>query len=422
MTNQRLMYVFLILLIAAICFSPRFSVGYVPLTQRSIDIRAEDIILFFGLFFSVISFLVQGKNSFTTPPLFWPIFSWVVFGFFSVLVNVLLYRINVGVFFFYFLKELEFFILYFLVFSCSYAAKENIRLIKYWIIGYVVNTFWLGYVLLNNVTWSKYYGPNTFTEPKGPFPSGGFFLMIFIFLFNLSIFYFSNLKIARYKKIIIFILCFLPAIGVFSSGSYTATVGLIISLIISFISYFIYKASLINFLKALLIFLLIFIIAFGLISILEKDRISKSKLLWEYGSSDPVSRIGILKENISRIFSASFINLYIGFGIWGEAHSQYARIFLERGLFGLIIFGWLIFSILKLSYNGIKDKNNLYKKGLSMGLFSATLSMLVMFIPNDVLMPVKPAEVYWFFAALAAAAIVRSSSEQQDKLSVHPPS
>ncbi len=414
MVNKKIIFLFLVLLIAAISLSPRFSLGYkyLFLTERSIDIRAEDILIFFGALFLILSFLVSGKKSFKKPPLFWPIFSWIIFGFFSIMVNLLIKDSNLNIFFFYFLKEIEFFVFYLLVFYCLSRFNINIELMKYWFIFCSINILWLLYVFIYQVRWSMYYGPNAFIEPKGPFPSGGFFLMTFIFLFNLFIFYYSRLNISNTKKILIFVLCTAPLFGVLASGSYTAIVGLIVSLGLSLFIYLVNKVGIVRLVKISLMILLMMIVVFQLIRLFDLNvKISKAKILWEYTSGDPVSRIGILKDKISYLFENSFINPFIGFGILGEAHSYYMRVLLERGLIGFLLFIWLMGAILLISYKGMKDKNNLYKKALSSGLFIATIAMLVMAIPNDVFAVVKLDEVYWFFAAMTMAAIVNNRKD-----------
>lgn len=95
----------------------------------------------------------------------------------------------------------------------------------------------------------------------------------------------------------------------------------------------------------------------------------------------------------------------MGMGVLGEAHDQYIRVLLEKGITGLFMFFWLIYSILKISYKGFKEKDDLFKKSLCAGLFVSTVAMLVMAIPNDVFMVVKVDEVYWFFAAMTMASI-----------------
>lgn len=406
MKSHKIVYFFLILLIAAICFSPRFSVGYVSFTKRSIDIRAEDIILALGLFFSIIFLLANGKITFKKPPLFWPIIAWICLGFFSILINAIAHSVNASLFFFYFLKELEFFVLYFLVFSWLSSLQKTTLLLKYWILGCLIDIGWLLYVFFAQVEWSSYYGPNIFTEPQGPFPSGGFFLILFIFLFNIYLFYWSKLLMPILKKGMLLTLSLIPAFGVLFSGSYTAIVGLLFSVILSLLIYFARKMSIARLTKISLVFFLIIIIGIQFINAINfSGRISKGKFLWEYTSNQPLSRIGILNQNINLITHDSPFRLLIGFGIFGEAHSYYMRVFLERGILGLVLFFWLIASILSISFHSIRTEKDSLSKGLSSGLFIATLAMLVMAVPNDAFMVVKVDEVYWFFAAMTMVAI-----------------
>ena len=117
MVNKKIVYLFLVLLITAICLSPRFSLGLLA-GRRNIDIRAEDIVLCFGLIAGLIFIILRKKFKFILPPLFWPILFVSSWGFFSVLLNLLIGNIVSKIAFFYFLKEVEFFLFYFLIFYC----------------------------------------------------------------------------------------------------------------------------------------------------------------------------------------------------------------------------------------------------------------------------------------------------------------
>jgi len=407
MVNKKIIYLFLISLIAAISLSPRLHLGFVPSTGRNIDIRIEDILLCIGLIFWLCYFFVSGKYKFQKPPLFWPILAWISFGLFSVLVNLLFRDVNLEITFFYFLKEIEFFLFYFLFFYCLKNIDSGKRLMKYWIIFSLVNVFWLFYVFIFNVRWSmEPYGPNAFIEPSGPFPSGGFFLMLFIFFLNLFIFYYSKLNISKIKKVALFVVCILPMVGVMWSGSMAATMGLLISIVVSLFLFFKGRLNFIVTMKIIILIAIMLGVVVAAVYVLPVPQkiISFKKVMFEYASGDSESRGGILREHLGMLIERPQY-LVTGVGVFGEAHSQYMRVLLERGIMGLFLFFWLMWSILKISYNSFKDKNNLFKKGLTAGLFVATVSMLAMAIPNDVFMVVKPDEIYWFFTAMTMALI-----------------
>ncbi len=406
--NKKIIYLFLVLLIVAISLSPRFSFGML-FPRRNIDIRAEDILILIGSIVGIFYILKSDKKNFRFPPLFWPIVCLLGWGIFSVSINLFLGNIVFSTAFFYFLKEIEFFVLYFLVFYCVSNIGSSKKLIKYWLFFGIVNIFWLIYVFIFNVRWSIFYGPEAFIEPKGPFPSGGFFLMLFIFFFNLFIFYYNNLKISKTKKAFILVLCVLPALGVISSGSQASVLGMFFSIIVSLFLLFKNKINFAQFIKFIVLAVIIFCILLSVIYVLpiSKRIISFKKISQDYLSGAYDTRGVILKNNLA-VLSEHPIDLIFGTGIFGEAHSQYVRVILERGFIGLILFLWLMWSIIKISYNGYKEKNDLFKKGLCAGLFVATIAMLLVSVPNDAFMVVKPDEVYWFFVAMSTAVLSMS--------------
>ncbi|GAG71502.1 unnamed protein product, partial [marine sediment metagenome] len=105
----------LILLIIAIAFSPSFSAGVIE-GGRVVEIRVEDVlIVIFGLAW-IASFLISKKEKIKKPPLLLPILAWLGIGFFSILINLIFTNIGISRGFFYFLKEIEFFFLYFFIF------------------------------------------------------------------------------------------------------------------------------------------------------------------------------------------------------------------------------------------------------------------------------------------------------------------
>ena len=102
----------LILLAAAIALSPSFSAGNLP-NGKVIEIRLEDVlILVFGLVW-LADFLVSGRRKIEKPPLLLPILAWLGIGFISVLTNWIFGNLAIVRSFFYFLKEVEFFVFYF---------------------------------------------------------------------------------------------------------------------------------------------------------------------------------------------------------------------------------------------------------------------------------------------------------------------
>jgi len=185
------------LLVLAIGFSPSFSAGKIE-SGKDLEIRVEDILLvIFGLVW-LFGFLISGKRSIEKPPLFFPILAWVGVGFFSVLINWILGNISYSQGFFFFFKEVEIFFLYFYVYYHLENFSQIKFIIKTWIFIVLINIGWIIYELVTGLTLTYHYGPTPFIEPNGPLPAGGFFLMIFVFLFNVFLFYNLSQKCSKF--------------------------------------------------------------------------------------------------------------------------------------------------------------------------------------------------------------------------------
>ncbi len=390
----------LVILAAAIAFSPSFSAGKIA-GERVIEIRIEDIlIVILGLVW-ITNFLISGKKRVKRPPLFLPILAWLGIGFFSVMTNWIFMHIETSRGFFYFLKEIEFFFLYFYLFYHIKDIGSAKFIINSWIILGVINIFIIAFQLIGGIGYGA-YGPSMLME-RGPLPSGGFFLILFANLFNVFLYYHSRLDISKIKKSILIFCILLLIIGVISSGSKTCIFGLALAVILSLFFYQLRRGGL----KPFFIGLLTLFVVLGMFIAVS------SKVPYVWGVKSPITaldpRIGIWKEQI-RLFSDNSFNILFGMGksvllAGDESHSQYVRNFIETGIIGSLIFFILIFAIIKKAFQGFSSTKAPLLIGLSSGLLVSTFVMLFISIPAEGFLVVKPNEVYWFFTAITMAAL-----------------
>ncbi len=410
----------LVLLALAIVLSPSFVLSRLS-GGKALEIRAEDILLVILGFFWFCSFLVSGKTKMEKPPLFGPILLWLGAGFFSVLLNWILGNIQPSLGFFYFLKEIEYFFLYFYVYY-HIRKIEQVKLItNIWVFIGLINAAWIIYELVFNLKITYYYGPTPFIEPEGTFPGGGFFMLIFIFLFNIFLYYHLNLNISNLKKIILGLIIVSPAIGVVSSGSRGSFAGMVAAFLLTLFLYYLKK----GFSKAFFTMVFVLLIVASVFILFNQEvigRFSNIKLLlWELNPDNKLSRIWIWRQQLSEIARHP---LFFFFGLGksvvlegiGESHSQYVRNFVETGIVGSIFFLLLIRNIIKKSINGFstspdKGKESFFK-GISAGLLGCTFGLLVASIFAEGFLVVKISEVYWFLVALALACLQISGSQK----------
>lgn len=399
----------LIFLAGAIAFSPSFSVGTLS-NGKIIEIRIEDILIFFLGFSLLIGFLASGKTAVEKPPLFFPILIWLSAGLLSVLTNWAFSNLALDKGFFYFLKECQFFVFYFYVFWCVKKIDTVKLLVNIWLVFAFVNVLYVLYQMVSGFRTGE-YGTAAIGE-WGVFPTGAFFLLLFVFLFNVFLYYFLSLNISITKKAGLGIMAFSPVLGVFGSASKTVFTAWLFVLFLTFLFFFLRKINL----KAVLVFVLVIVLAIpifsfalrnvpDLIRVKEIIPVFSFRPLWQsYLNSRFYDAIQPLFQ-ASLESSAHLPFLGMGKGYVGEAHNQYLRNFIEMGFVSSLTFFILIFAIIGKSWQGFSKSRDGLAIGLSAGLLTATLALLFISFATEPFIVVKPSSVYWFFAGLTMAVL-----------------
>lgn len=401
----------LFFLATAISFSPSFFGGTIT-GGRIIEIRIEDIlIVILGLVW-LANFLISGKKKVERPPLFFPILVWLGIGCFSILTNWLFANIAISRGFFYFLKEVEFFFLYFYLFYHIRNLDSVKFIINSWIVLGILNVILISYQFIAGYEYG-YYGPGLFKE-EGVVNSGGFFLILFVALFNIFLYYHSCLNISKIKKTILMLSISSLIIGIIASGSVTCVLG---GMFASFLTIFLYQLKRVKqrrVLKPIFISLIALIVfggiffgfsgkaprpTFGALSVLRPG---------ETWAAIDIGRAFIWRNNLA-LFK-DYNPLYVFFGLGKsvslsgeECHNQYVRNFIETGIIGSMMFFILILVIIKKALQGYLLGKTPILIGLSTGLLVTTLTMLFISIASDAFLVVRVAEIYWFFTALTMA-------------------
>lgn len=406
-----------LLLTIAIALSPSFAVGQID-GGRIIEIRAQDILLVILGLLWIADFLISKRKKIEKPPLFLPILAWLGIGLFSLLINWILMNIALSRGFFYFLKEVQFFFLYFYIFYHLKNLKSTEFIIKTWIFLGSINILWILYQMISGRRFGD-YGPGAIGE-IGVYPSGGFFLILFIFLFNILLYHFVNLKISHFKKTLLIIVGICPALGVFASASKTNFVGITFAVILTLFLFFLKKKSR----KTLMISILSLIFISALFVIAFKNVPDANRLLQSFDFSYGITTgrgEKIWKYRIDETIKSPTAFLF-GFGksvfLGGdESHSQYVRNFSETGIVGSVIFLILIYAILKKTWKGFAYGKKDLPIGLSAGAIIATCIMLVISLSGEAFIVVKISEIYWFFIALTMISLkIYDKSQNEQKI------
>ncbi len=414
----------LVLLVLAIGLTPRIPVGIIEGLERIIDVRGEDIWILVLAIVWIVSFLKSRRLKLDKPPLLLPILFWLGVGFFSLLVNWAFDNVSVPRGFFYFAKELQFFFVYFFIFFHVKSLDSANLLLRTWIVIGIANIAWVFYQLFI-IGRKGEYGISAFNE-WGVFPTGSFFLMLFIFLFNWWLYCFWRKSAISWQKKYLYLAAVLAIIiGILGALSKTVFVGFWFALVLS-IAFYVWntrtlKVAVASFLLfvgvsaftlgAYFSLILPYLPSADRLLFIKEDIVSEVKRARFDTSIAPQFQETIRQANQRPLFYV------IGHGKGAvlfshESHNQYLRNFVETGIAGSIAFLVLIGAILMRAWKGFKQKNGELAAGLAGGVIAATLTMLFMSLVVDAFIVVKTNMTYWFFLGLAMALL----HAQKDKI------
>jgi len=248
--------------------------------------------------------------------------------------------------------------------------------------------------------------------------------MIFIFLFNILLYYYKDSTQPVFKRFFLFATVIGLMIGIISSGSRNVFFASIFAIFLTFLLYILKEKDVKSLLRGLFMgVVIIFLISCALFYILHnvptlQRLLNKDTMINEFIDTNPndknnITRIEVWHGQMNEALKHPLF-LIFGFGkavflFCADSDSQYLRNFIEVGVVGSLIFFYLIFLIIKKSFYGLMYNENSFIAAYSAGLIVATFTMLLMSISSEVFTSVKIVEVYWFFAAMTMAVLTLES-------------
>jgi len=92
----------------------------------------------------------------------------------------------------------------------------------------------------------------------------------------------------------------------------------------------------------------------------------------------------------------------LGYGITGYSFvdAQFPRVLVETGILGLIAFCYLLFSIFKVTLNNLKELKTPYLQGLGIGFLAGFVGLVAHALGANTFIIVRIMEPFWFFAGI----------------------
>jgi hypothetical protein len=399
------------ILIFSMLLSPELSGGGAS-EGRQVGVRAEDIFLFVVFFGWLAKMAVRKEiGILRTNPLNAPINLYILICLVSSFLAIIQGRLTIKISFFYNLKYIEYFLLFFMVANNLKSEKQIKRFVFFLLLtGLIVCLY----------SWIKIPGGERLSAPferksggGEPATFSGYLIVLMALTLGLAL-YSSSLK-NRLLLLSLFGLAFVPFLYTLSRGGWVAFFPMFLMLI------FLTKRF-----KALLI--AVFFVGLIILPLVVPQSVRariKDTFLPEKSYEFLGKKISLSESAGARLESWSVAlreynkHPLLGAGIPGVKviDNQYTRVLIETGAFGTLVFLWLLIMVYRLGKNTLLVTiNNNFAQGVSLGFLAGFFGLLFHALSAASFIIVRIMEPFWFLAAIVVMLPDVLSEEKEDNL------
>jgi O-antigen ligase len=393
----------LYLLIFSMLLSPEIEVTRA--IGRNVVLRVDDILLvIIGLSWLARTALFKEVGLIRKTPINRAILIYAVVCVFSTTLGVLFGRVRPASGFFYVLKYLEYFVVFFLAVN-HLQREEQVRRFIMAILatGVLISIYGMLQIPAGVRVSAPFEGQ--FGEPN---TLGGYLLLLIALVSGL----FLTARTEKYKILYLGMAAFfaIPFIYTLSRTSWLALIPMIGTLL-----YFSYR-------KTVLIYFVMLSVA---LTLLFAPQSAKDRVLYTFKShptkSVQVAGMTLDPSSSERIISwqrclKDFVHHPIlGYGVtgYGFIDSQYFRTLVEVGIMGLAALLYLFYTIFREILSVYRAVQTPYRKGLALGLLAGCAAMFTHSIGANTFIIVRIMEPFWFLVGLV---IMIPVLEKQERL------
>jgi hypothetical protein len=387
----------LYLVIFSMLLAPEITAGTTALVEgRRVVIRTEDLLLLVVAFSWLAKTAVNKELGLTLKtPLNRPIVWYVVVTIIATLVGYAAGTVHAASGFFYVLKYVEYFVVYYMVANNLGDRPQAWRLVvAAFLTAAIVSLIGAAQIPSGQRVSAPFEGeggePNTF---------GGYLLFMMALAGGIAL-ETRRLRI-RAACLALLALMTLPFAYTLSRASFLAVPFVVIAL-----------GSLSTHRRTLVGAVLLLLVAAPLIGVVLPTPVV-NRILYtfepEAGSAtvklgqiafDPSTSARLI--SMQQAFEAWLRRPILGYGVTGAGFmdAQYARTLAETGVIGLAVFLWLVWSTLKSGLGSFRALRDPEERGLALGFLAGTVALLVHAIGANTFIIVRIMEPFWFFAAI----------------------
>ncbi|MBF0485995.1 MAG: O-antigen ligase family protein [Candidatus Omnitrophica bacterium] len=389
----------LVVMVFAMLLSPEAVIGSVP--KHDIVIRIEDfLIVVMGAAWIARGAVSKGFDVIPRTP----VNMWIGFYCVCIVVSTSQGIITSGVnplkASFYILKELEYYILFFIVVGSTYKASHyRMYLTAFFLTFMAVNLF--AFSQIGHV--QRVSAP--FEGPRGEPNTLGAYLLLMMCI-ALGLFCHLRSRILRWAVLFSMIAGLLPFLYTLSRSSYLAIVPAYLALI------FYSRSSR----RGYLVMGFLAAVALGLLFLPEhvKDRLLYTFLARPQANIKPVEFLGLKLDPSASSRWWDWVAAvqywikqpFFGYGVTAKAFmdSQYLNNLVEKGAVGFLSFAFLIGGLQRNALRIYRTGRDELTRGLALGFLAGNIGMLVHAMTANTFILIRVMEPYWFLSALVLSA------------------
>ena len=390
----------LYLVIASMLLSPEFSVGAATLAEaRAVVFRTEDfLLLVIAASWFAKTAVHKELGLVMKTPLNGPIVAYVAVNLLATLVGYLLGSVGTTAGFFYVLKYVEYFVVYYMVVNNVADRAQARRLVVVALAtAAIASLIGIAQIPAGGRVSAPFEGevgePNTF---------GGYLLLMMALALGVAL----EARALRVRLAMVGLvgLFLMPFAFTLSRASYLGLVPMIAALAVLSTRRTVMLGALVVLLVASPV----------LVSLAPAPVARRVAYTFKPEKGQPtvhVGKVGLDPSTSARFISARHAvegwlkspqTILVGYGVTGFTFmdAQYARVLVETGVLGLLVFLWLIARILGTGLGSARALGSPEERGLAIGFIAGTIGLLVHALGSNTFIIVRIMEPFWLFAGI----------------------
>jgi O-antigen ligase len=397
----------LYVVVFSMLLSPEITAGGGLAERRELTFRTEDFVLIvIGFSWFAKTAVNKELGLVAKTPLNGPIVAYVAVNIIATLLGYLMGSVRTAAGYFYVLKYIEYFAVYYMVVNNLRDRAHARRLV----VAALVTAAIVSVIGLTQIPSGQRVSAPFEGETGEPNTFGGYLLFMMAIAGGIAV-EATSLTI-RARCLALIGLMALPFAFTLSRASYLGVIPAFVAL-----------TALTTRRRALVGMLLVVVVCSPLLLLIAPASVvNRVTYTFEPEANQPTVRVG--KLGLDPSTSARILSFQqalsgwmkrpiLGWGVtgFGFMDAQYARVLVETGIVGLLIFAWLLWSVFKAARSAQRRVVDPMDRGLVIGFMAGTVGLLAHAIGSNTFTIIRVMEPFWLFAGIVVMLPVLAGEE-----------